>query len=364
MSTLFFTGSDYINTSKRLRDWTNEFQVTADRITVNPLAVRTGINGIRVAVYAIPISYWQLAETVFPGSNVAIGGFGFRYSVAQVENPAVFAAIYDNTWLQCGLAINTNGTISVVSKDPAFGSQFLMLVLGNSNFALNAGTYYYIEYKFTIQPSGATAEVRVNGNVVLSLTGLNTAPSGNSQYNVLRHGWLTMSQGLLAAPTESNWDYDDIYLLDDQGAQNNDYIGPCGIYALHALSGNGTYTNFTPLTGSDHGDMVKEVVADDNASYNADSVMGNKDSYNLEDLPVPGDIRVLQSINVECLDVAGVKAAGNLFRIGGNDYTGPPHSPDVNYSNEKTIYEVSPDTGVAWTPTEVNSMEGGLEITN
>lgn len=98
----------------------------------------------------------------------------------------------------------------------------------------DANTYYYIEYKVTFGASGSW-EIRVNGTVVGSQTGVNTdTPLGEREVRLFGNDWF----GYVAAPTTLlNMYVDDYIIITNLGTNNNNYKGDRRIYLLSATGG-------------------------------------------------------------------------------------------------------------------------------
>jgi hypothetical protein len=85
-------------------------------------------------------------------------------------------------------------------------------------FALALGTAYYIEVKVVHHASAGSIEVRVDGVTVYTKTGINTARSGHAYANkVWCLGALSLGTGIM--------DMDDLYVVDDTGGADNDFLG-------------------------------------------------------------------------------------------------------------------------------------------
>src|SRR5690606_5254270 len=104
---------------------------------------------------------------------------------------------------------------------------------------------YHLEIKVVQHASTGSIEVRINGATVINETGLNTTD--------------TIGQiGLLAGTGSSsaqNIYIDNLYVWDDTGAVNNDWLGERLVYTLMP-DGDGPTQDWTLSTGSDTYDLL------------------------------------------------------------------------------------------------------------
>lgn len=125
---------------------------------------------------------------------------------------------------------------------------------------------------------------------------------------------------------------------------------------------DGTHSDLTPSTGSDHSALLDEVPPD-MADYVVGDTAGQKDTYTFTALGVTGDVHAVQSVAVGQASIAGMRELGMASRIGGSDYvsTGVPVNSSLTGTRE--IHPVSPDSGLAWTVSEIDAAEFGPQVT-
>lgn len=97
--------------------------------------------------------------------------------------------------------------------------------------------WHYVELVATIATgTGGSASLWIDGVQVLSVTGVNTAPSGNAYYNTVAF-WATGT---------ANSNVCDMYALDTTGSSPwNARLGDVKVY-YKSVTGNGATNNFTP----------------------------------------------------------------------------------------------------------------------
>jgi len=207
-------------------------------------------------------------------------------------------------------------------------------VLGTTVGAgLDYNVWRYIEIKITIDNSAGVFEVRSNGVVVANLTGIDTQATANAQATGFHLG---------AGVGQSYCDYyfDDLYVLDTNGAQCNDFLGDVRIDAVRP-NGAGTHTDFTPSAGANYENVDEEPGPDDDTTYNEATTIGDQDSYAMESLPSPAGTTILgvkSQVAARKTD-AGTRKAKVLTRAGTTDNLGSEESLLDSYSAMADIME-------------------------
>jgi hypothetical protein len=344
MALLFMDGFDHYVTANMGMKWTS---VTANSGTLPAITTNLGRRSGGAALFAG--GYAQNMKKVLPASvSTLITGFAFQASIAPAANVGVCWWI-DGSTTQLTLVVTTDLRLAVYRG--ASGGTLLGQTSAN---AIATGAYAYIEFKATFHGSAGTAEVRVNGTVVLTLAGVNTIMSGNASANALALG------SDITPPGAPSWYFDDLYVLDTTGSANNTYLGDARIDAL-LPNADGTYTAFTPSSGSTHYTLVNES-APDTTSYVASATVGAKDTYQMQDLGTTNTIAAVQVSNAAVKDNTAARSISNLVRSGSTDYTGASTALTTTYAYYSTVLETDPATSAAWTQTGVNGMQAGSTV--
>jgi hypothetical protein len=225
--------------------------------------------------------------------------------------------------------------------------------LGAAYAVLHQDIYSFIEVKATIDDApGGALQVRVNEELVLDLAGIDTSHDETFVDTVSFVGF----------PGRSVY-FDDIYICDDAGAVNNDFLGDCQVEVLMP-DGAGNYAQWTPSAGANY-ENVDEIPPNDDSDYNESSTLNQIDTHSFPALALlsSGSILGVQSlINARKTD-AGLRTIRPKFRISGSDYSGANRNLDVDYKYHTEIFEENPDTGVAWTIADfVAGIEHGYEL--
>ena len=230
--------------------------------------------------------------------------------------------------------------------------------LGRSTISIIPNGYQYVEIKFTISDTVGSVEVRLNGTSVITLSGVNTRNGGSATANGFSFESVLVN---------GSWDtaasyYDDIYICDDSGSVNNDFLGDIRVSAL-VPTGDGTYTQFTPSTGGNY-QNVDDESPDGDTTYNSDNAVGHVDSFAMSSLPSSaGLVLGVQTLVAARKDDAGERSMGTVQRSGSTDTEGAGVPLLVGYRYIRDVYDINPATGVAYTVGEVNALEVGYKVT-
>lgn len=277
-------------------------------------------------------------------SNLAtvIAGIAFKPAGVTVNNPVII--FRDGTTDQVLVRVNTSAKLEVVNGDGT--------VLGTGTTSITTTTFWYLEFKATIGSSSAY-EVRLNGVTEISGTG-DTQNTANAYVTAVRF-----------APSGHNITFDDCYIADTAGANNNDFLGAIRIEAI-LPSGAGNTTGFTPSAGSNY-ECVDEADANDDTDYVSAASVGTKDTYAMGDLATltAGTVRAVAFVPQARVDTSGARDVGGVARTGGADHDTSAQATvnSTSYKQPVLFMEQNPDTGAAWTIAEINAAEFGLKIT-
>lgn len=334
---LFMDGFSHYATADLGKKWTS--------VTAAPTITSNGARGggalTVVTSDAAAKSFTPVASVVF--------GFRFKFTNANASAKKI-CTLYDVATAQVDLRINADGTLSVTRAGTA-------LTGGTSTNTMSAGTFYYVEFKVTISDSiGAnTCKVRVDGvDWITVATGQDTKATANALCNVLELG----PSGSLTG----TYYYHDLYLCDNSGSTNNDFLGDCRIDTIFPTS-DGNYTQFTPSTGTDHYALVDEATPN-TSDYNSDATAGHRDSYGMGNLAALTSQTVygIQTNAAVLKDDAGVRTAATFVRSSSTNSDGATVGLSVSQTYISQVFETDPNGSIAWTESSVNAMEGGFKV--
>lgn len=216
-----------------------------------------------------------------------------------------------------------------------------------SSSVIPFGAWVHLEVKANIHNSTGSAKVRVNGVEVLSVTGVDTQNGSNAfigSVNLIRDRAIQADDFAVGIPADAN-----------------DWFGDCKV--VETLPGGaGNYTQFTPSAGSNF-QNVDDTTIDDDTTRNTSSTNGHKDSYNNAALGVTGTVIAVDTLAYMRKDDAGSRSARVFTRLGGVDHAGSDISLLDTYKTYKQSHgEVNPETAAAWTVSDVDGSEPGVEV--
>jgi hypothetical protein len=311
---------------------------TASGYIISSAAGRNGTSGLRRnggnAIIRVPLS---------PTPTIIVG-FTFLYTDA---GPLVPLGNIDESGIgHLRIDLATGGFIRVIRN--ATGT-----ALGTSTGALLPGVRYFVEIKATIHDTAGSVEVRVDGATWLQLTNVDTRNGGTGVVDTFGFG---AAQG-----GAIQTDYDDLYICDNSGASNNDFLGDVKVETLRP-TGSGAHTDFTPSAGSNW-QNVDDAAPNDDTDYNSSAVAGARDSFAMSDLATSqGSVKAVQQMTRLRKDDAGTRTARASLRVGATDYDGAGQSVQDTYVSRLRVVEQNPATSAPWTISDVNALEAGYEL--
>ncbi len=343
MTLLFVDGFDHYATA----DCVRKYNVVFAQSTV-PTIVASGRYGGSFARFAGGgQSAWFLKA--IPATASVVIGMAVRLS-AIYASYSVLMDLRDTYNLQCDLRINPDATLSVTRGGTALTS-------GTSSLGLSTATWYFIEWKVTISSSisANSCKVRVNGIDWINVaTGQSTKSTANSTFNDILFGRVYPSNGTV------NCDIDDLYICDQNGSVNNDFLGDVRVEMI-LPSGAGTTSGWTPSAGSNYA-AVDDTAPNDDTDYVSTQTATTKDTYAFGNLSnTPDSINGVQITTLLRKTDAGNKTFTPVIRSGGTDYDQSTVAVYDNYAFDTQVKETDPATAVAWIGSGVDSAEFGIK---
>jgi hypothetical protein len=285
----------------------------------------------------------------FGDSDHIYVGYALHTGTALGHNGVSVLTIQRQNSTQCGFLLWGDGTGQLFPG----GAKF--------NTTLRANRWYYVEFHFYIHNTTGLAEFKINGEVI------HTDPSADFQSSGLGTGW----NSLIWYSHGNGSIIDDLYVCNDQGSDNNTYLGDTRVIMLNP---NGDDT--TQWTQSGVGGHYEEV--DDNPvtppdaevwtddDYIESNTTNNKDLFNYEDLPsefTGATIKAVQCFSVVKTTNAQVMSFKDICKSGATEVD--LSTTTIMWSNWHpvvTIQETDPNTAGAWTPTTVNAALFGVKV--
>ena len=266
-------------------------------------------------------------------------GFGFKTN-NWVDNNMVVVFRDEATWQIVLETVTAGGELRVLRNTTTLGT--------TSGLGCIANTWYYIELQVTIDNAAGSFELRVNEVNELSDTGIDTQESGNA----------TLNNILFYSDIAADRYYDDIYILDDAGDINNDFLGEMQIIGLY-VDGDGTVTDFTS-TGGDNYEDVDDGYILDTTTYVESSTPTDKDMYTFGALGSYGSIAGVQ-LNVDALKTDAGDVTLNLIATFDAVDEEIAKVMTSDWGAHQMLMETDPKSAV-WTLTNLNATQFGFEI--
>lgn len=291
-------------------------------------------------------------------SSVGVGptfitGFRLRLTeVSSVAGTVQFRVDFndganDSAWLE----VRSIGPADRWNIYLGYGST----TIATASALVQANDYAYIEWKTTLNnTTGGSFEVKVDEVTISSNSGITTSQGNPSSIN---HIDFTFTGGV------GSVELDDIYLYDDTTSDQNDFEGDIVIFGLSP--NEDISTGWTPnVAGADNYTMVDDPTVDEDVTYVQAATSGAKDLYGFEDLPasIVASIVAVELRMIGRLVTAGSGTVRQVTKSGTTEGFVSETLSKQGYRGFKSRFFTNPDTGVAWTQSEINSMQAGIEI--
>jgi hypothetical protein len=316
--------------------------------------VRTGTHAMRILTSAWLERAFTASQLPAASGSTGVVGAGLYLPTVGSSAAGPFIQLKEGTTVHLTLALTRTGASSGMIKLAMYRGTEAGTLLGTSTYELNAGSWYYIEFKGAIHDTTGTYEVRVDGVNKLSDSNVDTRNAGTGIFNTVR----------VNGPLDGSvyaW-VDDLYILDGSGASMNDFLGPQSVEWLVAQAGDGSNAAWTPSTGSDNGAMVDESTPDDDTTYNSSATVDQIDTYNLTNTSLVGTIRAVQSVLRLKKTDASARTIKTVFRSNSTDYDQTEREVLTTYAYLLEPRATDPNTSAAWASAAVNALQVGPKV--
>lgn len=286
-------------------------------------------------------------------ADVGEGVYGQRFYVEEansVTNSKPFIGFWDlvtRTRLVT-VAFEEFGVVSVYAGDVSGA------LLGRSRAGVwPLATWFFCEVRAKISDSAGEIEVRINTEPVINLVSQDTKPAGagGDYFNGISWGTEGFSAGFSAE--QYAFRVMDFYLVDDQGAINNSFLGNVRARAM-PTAGAGASTDFTKAGAQPTNWQAASNTSLDDTSYVHSGTVGNKDLYSLSPILGAQTVHFVQVRGFYRMDDATQRVAHNLFKVGATTAQGADHYVDQSYAGATDVFETNPATGLGLIGTDVN----------
>lgn len=267
--------------------------------------------------------------------------------VSQVIGFAVYCpsayigwSIYNSEGIQLTIVPATDGAIKVYR-----GTSSGTVIALSSPGAFIFSTWLYIEFKITIDDAAGEIEIHINGdseNPVIAATGLNTKNQATADMSAM-HFSQTM-------------------YITDVFKDDTDFHGNVTIDTRYP-DGVGTHTDMVASYGSNYA-CVDENGGANSTDYVETDTIGAIDTYTFADINVDGHvIHAVNHFTAAFQTDAGTVGYTPKTVIASTDYDGVEDNTTTDVVLRWYVQETNPATAAAWTESEINSTEFGVELT-
>lgn len=282
-----------------------------------------------------------------PSDSETIIGFAWRTSAIAVKTIVAFCT--STLGIQCQVRLNGGGYLEFLRGTTT--------ILDTGSIQLAVDTWYYIEIKCKISNSITSGDcvVKINGVADITLaTATDTETYSGSALDILL---------FTSSAIGSYGYYDDLYICDNQGSVNNDFLGDCIVACLRP-DGNGNSAEWDGSDGNqvNNYQLVDDTTPDASSTYLEAQAASELDLFTYDDLSGVGTIHGLLAHSEAIKIGAGDLKLRNVCRSNSIDYNGDTEPVgEGNYCAVNHIWEIDPNTSAAWLEAGVNAAEFGME---
>lgn len=330
----FIDGFDHYATGDITLKWSS----ISGSPTINVTGGRNGGGGMEFNA----VEYAEKAITGTPATIIIAGAF--KVSALTVAQDII--KLMDATSIQVKIRIRTDGKIEAFRDTTSLGV--------SAAAVFTAGAFAHLDCKITINDSTGSVLVKSGGVTHLNLTSQDTKNTANAYVTSVRIG----------GDGTDTVSVDDFYILDTTGsAPQNDQLGDCRV-SVSSPSAEGTYSQFTPLSGTDNSAMVDDATPDADSTYNSSGSVGVRDSYGMTPMTDIGGATIygVQANVIARKDSTGTRKVRAFARPVSTNHFGISQALTTGYVAYREIWQTNPETTLEWAESEVNNTQFGYEV--
>ena len=296
--------------------------------------------------------------------------FGIRTTLKVISNQNPLARY---AFVLMDASGNGQVTVSISAVDGSikvFNGRATLIV--NGAFPSNvtqiasapAGTFLpnisrYLEIGAIISSVGGAVTVRLDGNVVINVTGVSTISNGAAP--AITTMLFENSSAYSGAPGGSSaLVLQHMYVLDNTGpAPLNSFLGDVRVSGLGYAAISGTAA-FTAVGAATNTAVCATTPPLPNTVRNISNTVGDTDTYTVQ--PLPPSTTAVFAVGVRTLaarDAAGTRSLTNKLTSGATTAAGTVISLGISPVYVRDNFGADPATGAAWTVTAVNALKPG-----
>lgn len=270
-----------------------------------------------------------------------------------------------------GLALQTVTTftnhriIEIVHPDGSVGINVRLKTTGEFDIYFNTtlltstvgatiptGSWGYLELKVSIDNSSGSYDFKVNQVSFASASGIDT-----------QNGTDAFARGVRFTPSGGGGVgyIDDIYICDNTGSDNNDFLGNMRVEGLYPTA-EGDQNDFTASSGLDNSLLVDENPPNDDTDYVESAVSGAMDLYNFQNPGLTTIKGVMMNTRVKETD-ATTYSLISVCKSSSFQSDGPASViGSASYLNKYRVVETDPATSALWTNSGLSAAQFGVKV--
>ncbi len=334
-------------------------EVGSSGFSLNTDNPRTGSHALR---YTDSSASKTNTRRVLGGAKVTVGlGAVFWYSnLPNVNDKSMIFEFRDAANAsQVSIVLQSTGVIEVKRGSTETGT-----TLGDSvTPAITAEAYTHMEVITTIDDSAGAVEVRVNGVTVVSLTGVDTKNTSNTESSQVTVGTVSGTSSLTGVTTMY---IDDLFCYDTDGSFNNTFLGDRKVLTLFP-DADTAQADWSWNAGPSAFQAIDDTDPDDDATYifaNPGGSPAPVSEFDIDDLPVGvSAVSAVMLVNRMRKTDAGVANVQPSLVSASSETAGADRVLTEAYTYYHEVIEVDPDTAAPFTPAAVNAAKIKLERT-
>lgn len=224
-------------------------------------------------------------------------------------------------------------------------------LLASGTTTVSLDLYHYVEFKCFIDNTVGSYELKIDGNTEFS--GTNADTQAHASVNTFDRFNLTAPNGVGQVTV------DDFYFLGDTADTAGGWLGDCSVEP-HYPNVDGTYGDWGYSTGTTYYTLIDEVQPSQ-TDYAYSSVAADQITVGVDDATGSENVAGVMCWAYSSMGSGGARNAKMLCKSGATLDQGPSQRIRGGASLGKG-YLTDPNTGLAWTVTNLNAAEFGMEV--
>lgn len=341
MSLLFQTGFDHYTTV--LDRWNS---ITGNDVTIQSSQGRNSSKALRINRFSSGQSSSAAYRSLPTNYQTIYFAFAMRWPTLPSGGEVSVAQVLDGSTAQLTLKLDWLGVLRFYRSTST--------LLGTvPSFNAVANVWYHFEWKAKISTTVGEIELRINevDHAISGSGSLNTQASANAYSNVI--ALTQLEQGTNGGTVY----FDDVVVRDDA------FSGDVEVLSIFP-DGIGTTDQWTATGAATTAAATDEAAPNGDTDYASTANVGDLTLHTFQDIPTTSTIQAVVAMPYVKKTDAGTAKIKSTTRSGGTNYDGAEQAPsDASYAYFPHIWETDPNTGSAWTASNLNSAEFGFKRT-